>query len=153
MQTGFRIEAPIPFRMKPRIAFHSFNLPQLMRSLLVFPLCCALMIIGCRKRKVEPIAPAETVNQPEAVQVSAPVTSTATQPLAKQVDIPGIEAGVEFGDLNNIIAGFEYTHKRLPTGEELKKLYYGGTRPIPMPPGYKLVVDPKTKRAKLAPGN
>ncbi len=56
---------------------------------------------------------------------------------------------MEFGDLNNIIEGFMEFHKRPPTMEELKKSYYGGTKPIPIPPGYRLVIDPKAKKAKL----
>ena len=143
--------------MRSSVPFQPCMVPlKPMRSLLILALCGVLVMIGCRKRKVEPTAPAETVKQPEAAQVPPPAPSAPAQASAKKaapVTIPQVEAGVEFGDLNNIISGFEYTHKRLPTADELKKLYYGGTRPIPVPRGYKLIVDPKSKRAKLVPGS
>ncbi len=56
-------------------------------------------------------------------------------------------------ELNNVIASFESFHKRMPTLADLKKAYYGGTRPLPIPPGHKLVIDPKSKTAQLVPGN
>ena len=67
--------------------------------------------------------------------------------------MPQIEAGPEFGDLNNLIAGFENKNKRLPSIEELKRMYGGGARPLPAPPGYKIVIDPQTKKAKAVPGS
>jgi len=124
-----------------------------MRVSLVLIVCAALAVVGCRKRKVVPPAPAETVSQPEAAaQPATPSAPSQVQPSAKPdpaADIPSLEAGVEFGDLNNIIEGFMEFHKRPPTMEELKKSYYGGTKPIPIPPGYRLVIDPKAKKAKL----
>lgn len=115
-------------------------------------LCGVLIGVGCRKRKLEPAAPAETAKQPEAAQESAPSAPPSGKPVAP-LNIPSIEAGVEFGDLNNMIEGFEQAHKRMPTMEELKKSYYGGTKPLPIPPGYKLVIDQKSKKARLVPGN
>ena len=123
---------------------------------MILTLCSGLVMTGCRKRKAEPTAPTETPKQPQAAQASPPAPSAPAQAPASKaptVNIPQLEAGVEFGDLNNIIAGFEYTHKRLPTADELKKLYYGGAKPIPVPPGYRLTVDPKSKTAKIVPGN
>ena len=127
-----------------------------MRSILTLALCGGLLFVGCRRSKSAPqAAPPEPPKQPEASQTTTPPPATpAAVSGAKSapVTIPQMEAGVEFGDLNNIIEAFEERHKRLPTVEELKKLYYGGTRPIPIPPGYKLIVDPKSKKAKLTPG-
>ena len=127
-----------------------------MRSFLVLALCCSVIFVGCRRSRPAPtIVISEPPKPPDAAagQNSSPST-TATPPAAKSapVNIPLLEAGVEFGDLNNMIEAYEERHKRLPTVEELKKLYYGGTRPIPIPPGYRLAIDPKTKKAKVVPG-
>jgi hypothetical protein len=127
-----------------------------MKLSLVLTLCAVLAMVGCRRRKLEPKASVESSNQPEAAQVSAPSVPAQTQPSSNQAappNIPTIEAGVEFGDLNNIIEGYLEFHKRMPTVEELKKSYYGGTKPLPIPPGYKLVIDHKGKKARLVPGN
>lgn len=127
-----------------------------MRILLVSLLIASAAFAACVKRK--PTAPPPS---PETATSVAPQSSDQpaepkepSAPAAKpSPNIGQVETGVEFGDLNNLIAGFEIRNKRLPTVDELKKLYYGGSRPIPIPPGFKLVIDPKTKTAKLAPGN
>lgn len=123
-----------------------------MRLSLILILCGVLVAVGCRRRRAEPPPTPEPPTQPETVQPQAASVPTQNQPSASQTapsDIPSIEAGVEFGDLNNIIEGYLEFHKRLPTIEELKKSYYGGTKPLPIPPGYRLAIDPKTKKAKL----
>jgi hypothetical protein len=103
---------------------------------------------GCRKRKSVEVVPVAAAQPPEPAQESAPaVAPKSNQP--PPADVPTIETGVEFGDLNNMIEGFIEARKRPPTLEELKKLYYGGTRPLPIPPGYRLVIDPNSKKAKL----
>lgn len=127
-----------------------------MRVLLFCILGASVVFLACNRRKpaspttsAEAAVPAAPQPPVQPAEVSAPSAPAGKpQPSAAQ-----LEAGVEFGDLNNLIAGFENRNKRLPTAEELKKLYFGGTRPIPIPPGYKLVIDPRTKSAKLVPGN
>ena len=53
---------------------------------------------------------------------------------------------MEFSDLNGLVGGYYEKHKRLPTVPELTKMYY---KPIPIPEGYKLVIDPQSKQVKL----
>jgi hypothetical protein len=123
-----------------------------MRALLIFTLSFGLVFTGCRKRKTTsapeaaPEAPAPAAT-PAAAAGSPPPTAPAP------VNVVQLEAEVEFSELNNVIASFEAFHKRMPTVEDLKKSYFGGTRPLPIPPGYKLVIDQKKKKAKLVPGN
>ena len=122
------------------------------RLLLALALTCGLVLGGCRKRKAAP-APEIAPEAPAAAAAPPQAAGSAAQPAPAPVSVAQVEAGVEFGDLNNVIASFEAFHKRMPTVEDLKKSYYGGTRPIPVPPGYKLVIDQKSKKAKLVPGN
>lgn len=126
-----------------------------MKRLLIVALCSGLAFVGCKKRKTEsgvvPIPPSEPTSPAGSTPAADKAPPAAGAPAT--VNIAHVEAGVEFGDLNNVIASFEERNKRLPTIEELKKAYYGGTRPIPIPPGYHLVIDPKGKKARLVPGN
>jgi hypothetical protein len=48
--------------------------------------------------------------------------------------------------LNGFVGCYYQKPKRLPTVPELTKLYY---KPIPVPEGYKLVIDPQSKQVKL----
>lgn len=120
--------------------------------LLVVALSCALVLGGCRKRKATP-TPEIAPETPAEVAAPPPTAGSAAQAVPAPVNVTQVEAGVEFSDLNNVIASFEAFHKRMPTVADLQKSYYGGTRPIPIPPGYKLVIDQKSKKAKLVPGN
>ena len=126
-----------------------------MKLVLVIMACTGLVLAGCRKRKTEPPpTPAAPTSAVPETPPSGPAATPVAAPPAKPALTPAqVEASVEFGDLNNLIAGFEIKNKRLPTVEELKRLYYGGTKPIPVPPGYRLVIDPKTKTAKAISGN
>ena len=124
----------------------------MMRPLLVVAVSCGLVLGGCRKRKATP-APEIAPEAPAAAAAPPQSAGSAAQAVPAPLNIPSVEAGVEFGNLNNMIEGFEQAHKRLPTIEELRKSYYGGTKPIPIPAGYKLVIDQKSKKAKLVPGN
>ena len=125
-----------------------------MKLLFVIMACTVLVFAGCRKRKTEP-PPMPTAPASVAPDSPGPASTPAVAtPASKPALTPAqVEASVEFGDLNNLIAGFEIKNKRLPTVEELKRMYYGGTKPIPVPPGYRLVIDPKTKTAKAVSGN
>ena len=129
-----------------------------MRLILLLALCCGLAFVGCRKRKTGaapepapavPEAPAAPAGQAPPTTASAPVSA----PVSAPTSAAEVEASIEFSDLNDVIASFEAFHKRMPTAEDLKKAYYGGTRPLPIPPGHKLVIDPKSKKAKLVRGN
>jgi hypothetical protein len=93
---------------------------------------------GCRKPK-----PAQVI--PPNPEPEAPVPAAAVKPSAPPVNIPLLETSVEFSDLNGLVAGYYEKHKRLPTIPELTKMYY---KPIPVPPGYKLVIDPQSKQVK-----
>lgn len=121
-----------------------------MRIVFALALCFGLALVGCRKRKA--VSPPEP--PPPAPEASAQPTlptqpAVAANPAGTPQSAADVEASIEFSDLNDVIASFEAFHKRMPTVEDLKKAYYGGTKPLPIPPGYKLVIDPKTKKAKL----
>lgn len=126
-----------------------------MKRLLIVALCSGLALVACRKRNTEVVTTSAPPSEASAPAASTPAAEKAPKTAAPSptVNIAHVEAGVEFGDLNSVIASFEDRNKRLPTVDELKKAYYGGTRPIPIPPGYKLVIDQKSKKARLVPGN
>lgn len=126
-----------------------------MKRLLIVALCSGLALVACRKRNTEVVTTSAPPSEASAPAASTPAAEKAPKTAAPPptVNIAHVEAGVEFGDLNSVIASFEDRNKRLPTVDELKKAYYGGTRPIPIPPGYKLVIDQKSKKARLVPGN
>jgi hypothetical protein len=111
-----------------------------MRLLPLLLLCACLVATGCRKRKsaLEQAAAAVEAAQPK----TSPATAAAAPP---PVTADQLEAGPEFADLNNLVSWFYDRNKRVPTMQELAKMYAG---PMPNPPGYKLVIDPKTKTVK-----
>lgn len=135
------------YRQQPSL----FNLTS-MRTFLILALSCGLLLVGCRKRKPTP-APEAAPEATAPAAAPAPAAGSAAPAAPAPVNVPQVEASVEFNDLDNVIASFEAFHKRMPTVEDLKKSYFGGTRPLPIPPGYKLVIDQKNKKAKLVPGN
>jgi len=103
---------------------------------------------GCRKPKpaqVIPSNPEPEAPVPAASSAASPAAAGAVKPSAPPVNIPLLETSVEFSDLNGLVAGYYEKHKRLPTIPELTKMYY---KPIPVPPGYKLVIDPQSKHVK-----
>lgn len=123
-----------------------------MRALLILALSCGLVFAGCRKRKPA-IAPEPAPEAPAPAATPGPSAGSPAPAAPAPVNVARLETAIEFTELNNVIASFEAFHKRMPTVEDLKKSYYGGTRPLPIPPGYKLVIDQKSKTAKLVPGN
>lgn len=118
-----------------------------MRLLPFLLLCACLAATGCRKRKSAPEPAAAPEAQPAAsVEAAQPTASPATATAAPPpVTADQLEAGPEFADLNNLVSWFYDRNKRVPTMQELAKMYAG---PMPTPPGYKLVIDPKTKTVK-----
>lgn len=126
--------------------------PLVMRALLILTLSCGLVFIGCRKPKATSAPePAPEAAAPAATPGPSAVAPSPTAPAP--VNVARLETEIAFTELNSVIASFESFHKRMPTVEDLRKSYYGGSRPLPIPPGYKLVLDPKSKTAKLVPGN
>lgn len=123
-----------------------------MHPFLVVALSCGLLLGGCRRRKTTPAPEPPPEASPPTATTTQPASSTSS-PRSAPVNVAQVETDLEFSELNNVIASFEAFHKRMPTVEDLKKSYYGGTRPIPVPPGYRLVIDQKSKKAKLVPGN
>lgn len=106
-----------------------------------------MVVTACRRRKPEPAPTPEEVTPPPAAEPAAQPAPGAV-PAAKAappVNVEHLQAGPEFADLNNLVAGFYDRNKRLPSMQELAKMYAG---PLPNPPGYKLVIDPKTKTVK-----
>lgn len=100
---------------------------------------------GCRKPRPAPVTPSEPAPAPTTEAVTpVPGGAPAASP-APPVNIPLLETSVEFSDLNGLVGGFYEKHKRLPSIPELTKLYY---KPIPVPPGYRLVIDPQSKQVK-----
>lgn len=124
-----------------------------MKAHVIVLLSGCLLLSACKRRKVEfpptPEAPPATAAEQKAPS-PAPVASPAGASAGPQ-NVAQFEAGVEYSDLNNTIAGFEFRNKRLPTMEELQRAYYGGKRPIQAPPGYTLVIDPQSKKVKAVP--
>lgn len=115
-----------------------------MKTFVLLALAGCLTVSACRKRKAEPAPAPETTPPPAVTEPAAPVASTAAPPVkdAPPVNVGELEAGPEFADLNNLVSWFYDRNKRVPTMQELSKMYSG---PLPNPPGYKLVIDPKTK--------
>ena len=120
-----------------------------MRQFALVLLVVASLSAGCRRSRPAPPAQVETSTPAEA-QAPVPAGSkpggTAPVPAAAPVNIPLLETSVEFSDLNGLVAGYYEKHKRLPTVPELMKMYY---QPIPIPPGYRLMIDSKSKQVKL----
>ena len=112
-----------------------------MRTLLLVALAGCLTLTACRRRKPD-ATPAPGATPPPAATEPVAATSSPGTPAAPPVNVPQLEAGPQFADLNNLVSWYYDRNKRLPTIEELSKMYAG---PLPTPPGYKLVIDPKTK--------
>ncbi len=127
-----------------------------MRLPISLVLSAGLLLGACKKRRAEPAPVPEPTPAPaaEPVKKATPPPAQSTANLGPApATVAQFEGGVEYADLNNVIAGFEFRNKRLPTIDELRRAYYGGTRPILVPPGHKLVIDPKTKKVKAVPGS
>lgn len=115
-----------------------------MNRILLVLVATACLTSGCRKPKPVPVPVPEP--EPAAPAASNPAPGSAPPPAAPApVNIPLLETSVEFSDLNGLVGGFYEKHKRLPSIPELTKLYY---KPIPVPPGYRLVIDPQSKQVK-----
>ena len=117
-------------------------------SLLILGVC----IVGsaCRKRQAEPAPTPEATPPPATTEPAAPAAPIGAAPVkaAPPVDVQQLQAGPEFADLNNLVSWFYDRNKRVPTLQELSKMYAG---PLPTPPGHKLVIDPKTKTVQAVP--
>jgi hypothetical protein len=122
------------------------------RILLLLSVC--VLLGACKRRKVE-APPVPETPAPAAPEQKLPAPVATTPPAAGAAPGPPtvaqFESGVEFADLNNVIAGFEFRNKRLPTMDELQRAYYGGKRPIQVPSGHTLVIDPQSKKVKAVP--
>lgn len=119
-----------------------------MRIPLLLLISACFFTTSCRKRKpVEAPAPAPEPQAAAPVE-SARATSQAAAPATTPpVTADQLEAGPEFADLNNLVEYFYERNQRVPTLQELAKMNGG---PLPNPPGYKLVIDPKSKTVKAA---
>jgi len=114
-----------------------------MNRILLLIAVSVCLAAGCRKPKPAPPAP-EPAPEPAAPATKSQTPGGTPRPAA--VNIPLLETSVEFSDLNGLVGGYYEKHKRLPTVPELTKMYY---KPIPIPEGYKLVIDPQSKQVKL----